>query len=157
MDRAAPRRRHLHPIGRIPGGTPALYPGFVEPCLATLSDYSPDGDEWLHELKYDGARTQAHLIDGKPALYTSDGMDCSQTFAPITQALRMLSARAAILDGEVVVLDQRGAADPTELQRDIGAGRTDRFVYFVFDLLYLDGVDLRSVPLIERKRVLAHL
>jgi DNA ligase D-like protein (predicted polymerase) len=71
--------------------------------------------------------------------------------------LRLLAARDAILDGEVVVLDARGAADRNELQRDIDADLTDRFVYFVFDLLYLDGFDLRSVPLVERKRLLAHL
>jgi DNA primase len=159
MDRAAPapRRRNLHPLGRIPGGTPALLQGFIDPCVATAGDRSPAGSEWIHELKYDGARTQAHLIDGSPVLYYSDGSDCSKTFASITQALKMLLARAAILDGEVVVLDGRGAADPRELQRDIDAGRTDRLVYFAFDLLYLDGVDLRSVPLIERKRLLVHV
>lgn len=157
MERAVPRRRNLHPLERIPGGTPALHPGFVEPCLATLRDRSPAGDEWIHELKYEGARTQAHLIDGKSLLFNSEGLTCSKSFASIAQALQMLSARAAILDGEVVVLDERGAADRDALQRDIDAGRTDRFVYFVFDLLYLDGVDLRSVPLIERKRLLAHV
>jgi DNA primase len=71
--------------------------------------------------------------------------------------LRLLAARNAILDGEIVVLDERGAAERQELQRDIDAGRADRLLYFVFDLLYLDGFDLRSVPLIERKRLLGHL
>jgi DNA primase len=157
MERATPRRLNLHPIGRIPGGTPALHPGFIDPCLATARDHSPSGDEWIHELKYDGSRTQAHLVDGKPLLFNGEGLDCSTIFASIAHALQTLSARAAILDGEVVVLDVRGAASPCELQRDIEAGRTDRLVYFVFDLLYLDGVDLRSVPLIERKRLLAHV
>jgi DNA primase len=136
---------------------PATRPGFIEPCIATVSEHAPAGDEWIHELKYDGHRTQAHLIDGKPVLYTRDGLDCSKTFASIADALHLLPARDAILDGEVVVLDARGAADPDELQRDIEAGRTDRLTYFVFDLLYIDGVDLRSVPLIERKRLLAHV
>lgn len=157
MERAAPRRRNLYPLERIPGGTPALHPGFIEPCLATARDYPPAGEEWIHELKYDGRRAQAHVLDGKPVLYNSEGVDCSTTFDSISQALRLLCARYAILDGEIVVLDERGAADPTELQRDIDAGRTDRLVYFVFDLLYLDGVDMRSVPLGERKRLLSHL
>jgi DNA primase len=157
MERAANLRQSLHPLGRIPGGVPALRPGFVEPCLATVRESAPSGGEWIHELEYNGSRTQAHLIDGKPVLYTSDGLDCSSAFATVTQALQLLAARDAILDGEVVVLDERGAADPHELQRDIDAGRSDRLLYFVFDLLYLDGFDLRSVPLIERKRLLAHL
>jgi DNA primase len=157
MERAANLRQYLHPLGRIPGGVPAPRPRFIDPCLAIARADVPAGAEWIHELEYAGSRTQAHLINGKPALYTGDGADCSKTFASITQALRLLAAREAILDGQVVVLDERGAADPDELQRDINAGRTDRLVYFVFDLLYLDGFDLRSVPLIERKRVLAHL
>ena len=136
---------------------PALRPGFVEPCLATVREHAPAGEEWIHELKYDGSRTQAHLIEGKPVLYTRDGLDCSKTFASVAQALQLLPARDAILDGEVVVLDGRGAADPAELQRDIDAGRTDRLTYFAFDLLYIDGFDLRAVPLIERKRLLAHV
>jgi DNA primase len=158
MERAiAPRRRTLHPLGRLPGGIPALRPPFIEPCLPTAHDGSPAGDEWIHELKYEGARTQAHVIDGKAVLYSRDGLDCTTTFASIAQALQMLPARNAILDGEIVVLDTRGATDSSELQRDIDAGRTDRFVYFVFDLLYLDGFDVRSVPLIDRKRLLAHV
>jgi bifunctional non-homologous end joining protein LigD len=157
MERAAPLRQYLHPLGRIPGSVPASRPGFIEPCLATVHKDAPAGDEWIHELEYDGSRTQAHLIGGKPVLYGSDGLDCSRTFASITQALRLLVARDAILDGEVVVLDERGAADPDELRRDIDAGHTDRFLYFVFDLLYVDGFDLRSVPLIDRKRLLERL
>jgi DNA primase len=158
MERAAlPVRQYLHPLGRVPGGVPALRPGFIEPCLATVRKTAPTGSEWIHEIEYEGTRTQAHLIDGKPVLYTSDGRDCSKTFAPITQALQLLAARDAILDGEVVVLNEHGVADPKELERDLAAGRTDRLLYFVFDVLYLDGFDLRSVPLIERKRLLAHV
>jgi DNA primase len=157
MERANPSRHYLHPLGRIPGGVPAARPGFIEPCVPTARDAAPAGDEWIHELEYEGCRTQAHVTDGKPVLYTSDGVDCSTAFASIAQSLQLLAARDAILDGEVVVLDERGAADRQELHRDIEAGRTDRLIYYVFDLLYLDGFDLRSVPLIERKRLLAHL
>jgi DNA primase len=157
MERATALRQHVHPLGRIPGSVPASQPGFVEPCLATVRAAAPGGSEWIHELAYEGSRTQAHLIRGKPVLYTSEGVDCSETFASITQALQLLNARDAILDGEVVVLDERGASNRHELQRDIDAGRSDRLLYFVFDLLYLNGFDLRSVPLIKRKRLLANL
>jgi DNA primase len=157
MARTAALQQYRHPVGSISGSVPASRPSFIEPCLASVGSDAPAGDDWIHEIHYAGSRTQAHLIDGKPVLYTSDGLDCSKTFASITQALRLLAARDAILDGEVVVLDERGAADPAELQRDINAGRTDRLVYFVFDLLYLDGFDLRSARLIDRKRLLTHL
>jgi DNA primase len=157
MELATPLRRYSHPLARIPGGVPAPRPGFIEPCLATPHENVPSGEEWIHEIEYDGYRTQSHVIGGRPVLYSRDGQDCSQTFASIAQALQLLAAREAVLDGEIVVLDEHGAANLQELQRDIDRGRTDRLVYLVFDLLYLDGVDLRSVPLIERKRLLAHL
>src|SRR5688572_17680196 len=111
MERAVALRQYRHPLGRMPGGVPASYPRFIEPCLATVREDAPVGAEWIHELEYDGYRTQAHLIHGKSVLYTADGLDCSGTFASITQALQLLAARGAILDGEVVVLDERGAAD----------------------------------------------
>jgi bifunctional non-homologous end joining protein LigD len=157
MERATPLRKSLLPLHRIPGGVPASRPGFVEPCLATARADAPAGDEWIHELQYDGHRIQAHLINGKPVLYTGDGADCSKTYASIARALQLFAAREAILDGEIVVLDERGAADLDALRRDIDTGRDDRLVYVVFDLPYLDGFDLRSVPLIERKRLLAHV
>ena len=157
MERALGLRQYLHPLARVPGGVPAWRPGFIEPCLATLRQDVPRGDEWIHELDYDGCRTQAHVVAGKAVLYTREGLDCSTPFASIAEALQLLAARDAILDGEVVVLDERGAADPLQLQCDIEAGRTDRLLYYVFDLLYLDGFDLRLAPLIERKRLLAHL
>ena len=106
---SAPRRRTLHPLGRLPGGIPALPPRFIEPCLATPHESSPAGEEWIHELKYEGARTQARVIDGKAVLYSREGLDCSKTFASIAQALQMLAARNAILDGEIVVLDSEGS------------------------------------------------
>jgi len=157
MDLAAALGQQGHPLGRIAGSVPASRPSFIEPCLATVRKTAPAGGEWIHEIDYEGSRTQAHLIRGKPVLYTSEGLDCSKTFASITQALQLLNARDAILDGEVVVLDARGAPDRLALQRDVDAGRTDRLLYFVFDLLYLNGFDLRSVPLIGRKRLLANL
>src|SRR5687768_11213801 len=138
MERASVRH-YAHPLERIPGSVPASRLEFIEPCLATTRNTTPAGGEWIHELAYDGSRTQAHLIGGKPTLYTRDGLDCSGTFGSITRDLRLLDARDAILDGEVVV---HGTA---------------RLFYFVFDLLYLNGFDLRSAPLIRRKRLLAHL
>ncbi|MDB6044610.1 MAG: ligase [Gammaproteobacteria bacterium] len=142
---------------RVPGATRAPHPGFVEPCLATLRDRVPSGDQWLHEIKYDGYRTQAHLIHGKPVIYTRRGYDWSDKFASITRALPSLPARDSIFDGEVVVPDARGISDFHKLQEDLARRRTDRLAYYIFDLLYLDGVDLRAAPLAERKRLLGQL
>jgi len=157
MERASDFPQYSHPLARVGGSVPAPHPGFIQPCLATPGNRAPAGDEWIHEIAYIGSRTQAHLINGTPVLYDKEGTDRSTTFAPLAKAIQLLAARNAVLDGEVVVLDERGAADQTALERDIGADRTDRMLYFVFDLLYLDGFDLRSVPLLRRKRLLAHL
>src|SRR5581483_2573400 len=141
----------------IKGAPRAAYPGFVDPCLATEREAVPEGDQWLHEIKYDGYRAQGHLIDGKPAIYTRRGYDWSDRFSTIADALSSLRAHTAIVDGEVVVPDERGIADYHLLQQTLSQSRADRLVYFVFDLLYLDGRDLRQMPLVERKRALSTL
>jgi bifunctional non-homologous end joining protein LigD len=156
MRRAAARRSDAHTL-EIPGAIRAAYPGFVDPCLAVERNAAPKGDQWLPEIKYDGYRAQGHLIDGKPAIYTRRGYDWSDRFSSVTDALRTLRAHTAIVDGEVVVPDERGIADYHLLQQDLSQHRADRLVYFVFDLLYLDGFDLRQSPLIERRRALSTL
>jgi bifunctional non-homologous end joining protein LigD len=143
-------------VGAVPGAVPARFPGFIEPCLATLSTRLPKGGAWIHEVKFDGYRAQAAVEDGRAVILTRRGYDWTQRFATIARALRALHA-AAVLDGEVVVLDDRGVSDYHRLQEDLARGRTDRLVYYAFDALYLDGFDLRDVPLIERKRLLAEL
>jgi bifunctional non-homologous end joining protein LigD len=152
------RARRARPrIMDVPGAVPAPYPGFIEPCLATSRSEVPERGEWIHEIKHDGYRAQAHLLDGKSVIYTRRGYDWTDTFASIAHALPALPARKAILDGEVVVPDERGVSDYHKLQEDLAKGRTDRLVYFAFDLLYLDGIDLREATLMDRKRALADL
>jgi len=97
------------------------------------------------------------LFDGKAAMYTRRGYDWTDAFASIADAVPALPARQAILDGEAIVPDERGVSDYHKLQEDLAKGRTDRLIYFAFDLLYLDGADLRNAPLVERKRMLAEL
>ena len=111
----------------------------------------------MHEIKFDGYRTQAHLRNGRPAVYTRAGYDWTLRFQPIADALATLSAKDLILDGEAVVADSRGVPDFGLLHADLAAGRKDRLLYYAFDLLYLDGSDLRRVQLAERKRLLAEL
>ncbi|MFD2816322.1 hypothetical protein ACFSYD_21015 [Paracoccus aerius] len=133
-------------------------PDFVEPALATLKPSPPTGPEWLHEVKFDGYRLQARLEGTEVRLLTRSGLDWTDRFGPdIPDALRALPAQQALIDGELVVRSGAGASDFSALQADLSAGRNDRFVFYVFDLLYLDGQDLRDVPLIERKGILEDL
>ena len=155
--------------GRIEGQEPqdvpvpkrakkAGWPGFVEPALATLRKSPPGGAKWLHEIKFDGYRVQAHLRGGKARLFTRSGLDWTGRFGKtIPAALARLPADEAILDGELVVEGAGGASDFSALQADLGAGRTDRFVFYLFDLLYRDGRDLRPAGLADRKAALEAL
>jgi bifunctional non-homologous end joining protein LigD len=141
----------------IPGVKPAAFPGFVEPSLATLHPKSPHGDLWVHEIKYDGYRLQAHVREGKVQLFTRRGHDWTDRFENIALAAWELKTYGAIIDGEVIVPTPEGRSDFHALERELGSGRSDSFVYYAFDLLYLDGFDLRGASLIDRKKVLAEL
>ncbi len=117
-------------------------PSFVPPSLATLHSDAPRGAEWLHEIKYDGYRIQARLDHGKVRLLTRKNLDWTHRFKPIAAAVAALPAETALLDGELVVEDDKGVSSFSLLQTDLKDGRGDRFVYYVFDLLHLDGRDL---------------
>ncbi|HEY1862803.1 MAG TPA: DNA ligase D [Roseiarcus sp.] len=142
----------------IKGAEKAPMPGFLEPMLATLSKAPPTGDKWLHEIKFDGYRLQAHIEDGKVTLWTRGGLDWTKKFgAAVPEALRNLPVRTALIDGEMVVENESGVAQFSLLQADLSDGRLDRFAYYAFDCLYLDGQDLREAPLIQRKELLSRL
>ena len=156
---AAPRREP-RAKGDAPAAkaAPSAMPDFVEPALATLKPSPPTGPKWLHEVKFDGYRLQARLEGTEVRLLTRSGLDWTDRFGPdIPNALRALPAQQALIDGELVVESGAGASDFSALQADLSAGRNDRFVFYVFDLLYLDGQDLRDAPLIERKGMLEDL
>jgi bifunctional non-homologous end joining protein LigD len=118
---------------------------------------APSGARWLHEIKFDGYRTQAHLRNGRPAIYTRAGYDWTLRFQPIADALATLPVTDLILDGEAVVADSRGIPDFGLLHADLAAGRKDRLLYYAFDLLYLDGFDLRGARLADRTHLLEEL
>ncbi len=135
----------------------ARLPDFIPPSLATLRAAAPSGPQWLHEIKYDGYRIEARLDRGKVRLLTRHQQDWTARFATIAEAVAALPAETAIFDGELVVEDQKGISNFSLLQTDLKNGRNDRLVYWVFDLLYLDGRDLAKNPLVERKAALARL
>ena len=131
----------------------AEMPGFIKPQLATLKSKAPSGDQWLHEIKFDGYRVQVHLNKGKKRVFTRTGLDWTKRFSVIAGALDIPGQ--AILDGEVVVIHE-GRTNFSELQAELAAGRQDRLVYYAFDLLWRNG-DLRKLPQVERKRMLSDL
>ena len=138
-----------------PQGAPL--PDFVPPSLATLRPTAPSGEGWVHEIKFDGYRIQARLDRGKVRLLTRKGLDWTGKFPNVAEAIAKLPARTALIDGEVVIEDAGGVSSFSGLQAALKAGERKRFVYYVFDLLHLDGRDLTELPLVERKAGLERL
>jgi bifunctional non-homologous end joining protein LigD len=132
-------------------------PGFVAPCLATLAEKPPDSGNWIHEIKFDGYRIQGRLDDGKVKLLTRRGLDWTRKFPTITAAVAKLPAVTALIDGELVVNDDHGVSSFSLLQQALKAGDDSPMAYYVFDLLHLDGEDMRPLPLTARKAALAKL
>ncbi len=154
---AAPARKSAKDSA-IGNGYKTPLPGFVQPMLATLAKSPPTGDRWLHEIKFDGYRLQAHIEDGKVTLWTRRGLDWTKKFGKaVPEALRQLPVGNALIDGEMVVANESGVAEFSLLQADLSDGRIDRFVYYAFDCLFLDGQDLRQTPLVRRKELLEKL
>ena len=132
-------------------------PGFIEPCdptLQTLHERAPTGNEWVYEIKADGYRPQVHIRDERVTIYSRSGHDWTDEFAPIAKAASQLNVREAIIDGEATVLGNTGLPDFQALRRELGIHKSKRLIYHAFDLLYLNGRDLRRAPLLQRKEAL---
>lgn len=140
-----------------PRGKSARLPDFIQPSLATLYDAPPKGRSWVHEIKFDGYRIEARLDHGKVRLFTRKNLDWTHRFKRIADAVAKIPAETVLLDGELVAENEKGVSSFSQLQIDLKDGRDDRFVYWVFDLLHLDGRDLTKAPLVERKAALARL
>ena len=150
--RATPARKLRGSLGD------AAMPEVVAPALATLVESVPPGTDWMHEVKFDGYRLVARLDGARTQLLTRGGEDWSAKFPWLVEALRArIGADAVILDGELVHLGADGVTRFGELQRALSEGRHDSLVYFVFDLVFLQGLDLRPMPLDQRKQALAEL
>jgi len=132
-------------------------PEFVSPQLATLVKEAPKGDEWLHELKFDGYRLLCFLNRGKVRLWTRNRKDWTDKFPGIVKALQGLKVQSAILDAEVVAMDSSGRSSFQMLQQAIHKTGGRGLVLEVFDVIYIEGFSLTRTPLVERKRVLEQL
>ena len=139
-----------------PAGTKARPPQFVAPELATLVSEPPAGDDWLHEIKYDGYRAIAAIGGARVRIFTRSGQDWTDTFAGIAKALQALDVKSALLDGEIVALDEKGRSSFARLQHGLKEGKVV-LTYYVFDLIELNGKDLRKEPLTYRKEILRKL
>lgn len=130
---------------------------FVEPQLATLDSSAPTGEGWLHEVKYDGYRMGARLSGGRVTWISRNGLDWTSRFEALSSAIAALPATEALIDGEVVVLGQDGVSRFQDLQQSLGESHGSNTTYFAFDLIHLDGLDLRRCTLVDRKKVLRAL
>ncbi len=158
--RRAGARQKAKAIARgagLPGAERAEMPAAIAPALATLAAAAPPGDEWLHEIKFDGYRLLCFVEKGQAKLISRNNLDWTHRFPSIAAAAAELPVERAVLDGEAIVLMPNGTSSFQALQSILRGGRSGRLVYQCFDLLYLDGYDLRGVPLENRKQHLAEL
>jgi bifunctional non-homologous end joining protein LigD len=136
----------------------AQAPAFVPPCLASLKEHPAEGKGWVHEVKFDGYRVQAVVAGGEARLLTRTGLDWTERFGTeVAAAFADLPCESAVIDGEVVVLNDAGVSSFAALQAALSEGRRAGMVYYAFDLLHLDGEDLTGEPLVARKERLAAL
>ncbi|PBC18768.1 MULTISPECIES: DNA ligase D [unclassified Mesorhizobium] len=162
--KSAPKPGSLKP-GELPGAVKAPALSRIEPQLATQALRPPGGEGpaentnelWLHEIKFDGYRTMAHLSDGQVRLITRGGIDWTKRYGDLPHAFAKLPCREAIVDGEIVVLDAKGISRFALLQDALAEGAGSKLHFYAFDLLHLDGWDLLKAPLIRRKALLAEL
>jgi bifunctional non-homologous end joining protein LigD len=138
----------------VPGAKKATLPATLSPQLATLVDACPNGDAWLHEVKYDGYRMACRIDRGKVGIYSRNGKDWTVTLSAVVAAVKQLRIRSAWLDGEVVSMMPDGRTNFQRLQNAMADPSVGALTYFIFDVPFLDGYDLRGVTLIERKRLL---
>lgn len=125
-------------------------PGFIEPSLATSIERVPSGERWIHEIQFGGYWVQIHLANEAAKVFTRRGHDWTHRFKKVAHHAWRISASSAVIDGEIVVPAADGTADFSVLQNEL-KGKSTSIVLVVFDLLYLNGRDLRKLPLIQRK------
>jgi bifunctional non-homologous end joining protein LigD len=143
--------------GRLPGARKSNLPERLRPQLATLVDQVPKGEEWIHEIKYDGYRALCRIEKGKAQFFTREWKDWTARFRDLAVAAVSLPADQALIDGEVVVLQPDGTTSFQALQNVLKRGEDQRLAYYAFDLPHLDGYDLTRVALHARKDALFKL
>ncbi len=138
--------------GRRTRGARARMPEFIAPALCRLLPRPPQESGWAHEIKLDGYRLQLRVEGGRAVLLTRKGLDWTERFASIARAAESLPD--CIIDGEAVALNREGVSDFSALQAALSEGRESALILFAFDLMFLEGKDLRPLPLAQRKEEL---
>ncbi|AKT30092.1 DNA ligase D [Pseudomonas syringae pv. actinidiae] len=157
--RSAPAKPKAKAVEAKPARKPApkkanvVFPDTLAPQLATLVDAPPAGD-WLYEIKFDGYRMLTRIQNDEVRLFTRNGNDWTDQLPELTKALKGLKLQDSWFDGEVVVLDEQGLPDFQGLQNAFDAGHSKNIFYYLFDMLFLSGEDLREVPLEQRRDAL---
>jgi bifunctional non-homologous end joining protein LigD len=131
-------------------GVKAPLPGFIEPALASPIEKVPSGARWIHEIKFDGYRVQVHLANEAIKIFTRRGHDWTHRFKKVANDAWHIKAGSAIVDGEIVVPAADGSTDFSVLQNEL-KGKSTSIVLIAFDLMYLNGRDIRKEPLVRRK------
>ncbi|WP_191969765.1 non-homologous end-joining DNA ligase [Neorhizobium galegae] len=132
-------------------------PTYIEPCLPKLVELAPTGERWIHEIKHDGYRLAVRIDAGDVRLLSRRGLNWTSRFPLVDQAARELRQKSVYIDGEVVIDGADGISDWPALHACASAGRCPGASLWAFDLLFLGGNDLRALPLVERKRMLAEI
>jgi bifunctional non-homologous end joining protein LigD len=153
----------IHPM-ELQGANKAAMPSRLEPMLSTLADHPFSDPGWLFEIKWDGVRALAWIADGGVTLRSRTGADITKRYPELASLPDALAARQVILDGEIVALDAQGRSDFERLQERMHVRAPSErllsqipIVYYIFDILYCDGYELRKAPLIGRKQLLQRL
>lgn len=157
----APTDRHPlpHP-SEVPNVTDAVkrsLPATVQVQLAELTDKAPDGDDWIHEIKFDGYRVLVRIENDEVRLLTRKGLDWTDKMPSLAAAFARLAVGDALFDGEFVALDESGVSDFQLLQNSLSSKDDAALVYYAFDLLHYSGFDLTRVSLLDRKRLLTQV
>jgi bifunctional non-homologous end joining protein LigD len=145
------------PVAHRRGAGGAGLPQWIKPQLTQLVDQAPDGPDWLHEIKFDGYRMHARLDRGAARLLTRTGLDWTHKYPAIAAAVASIGAEQAYLDGELCGVRPDGITSFSMIQAASDSGNAAALVFFLFDLLYLDGENVSAQPLVERKAKLAAL
>ena len=143
------KSRKAAPSAPSKGRKAATLPDFVAPELCTVVERPPSAEGWCHEIKFDGYRVQLRIEHGEASLKTRKGLDWTDKFGAIAKEASALPD--GLIDGEIVAPDANGAPDFSSLQAALSDGNTDNLIFYAFDLLFADGMDLRALPLVERK------
>jgi bifunctional non-homologous end joining protein LigD len=151
------RKKPTLSLGKIDGARKAALPASVDAELATLVDAVPPGADWLHEIKYDGYRMLCRIDDGRCRIVSRNGKEWTQAFRGIADAAARLPVDSAWIDGEIVVMDEHGRTSFQALQNVLSDDSSAKPLYYAFDLLYLNGYDVRAAALSARKALLRKL